>query len=215
MNIKETYLRVIGHITLLIFVIRYRGPRQFISLLFHRISRLLTISIDFRSIHKKKKETKISTRNFIQKKTIYFPSLFPILIYSPEIVTKNQTNFTYRKETEYHQIMLKRKFPRLKHIEIPPSHTFEQRMVEGERRRKKERRVVQSRYRVDDLKMKSIRIPRNRDGRDLVTPFEPAFDHVAVRNGARVVPRRGSFVLVSTVFASATSRESRYHGREV
>lgn len=112
MNIKETYLRVIGHNTLLIFVIRYRGPRQFISLLFHRISRLLTISIDFRSIHKKKKETKISTRNFIQKKTIYFPSLFPILIYSPEIVTKNQTNFTYRKETEYHQIMLKRKFPR-------------------------------------------------------------------------------------------------------
>lgn len=111
--------------------------------------------------------------------------------------------------------MLKRKFPRLKHIEIPPSHTFEQRMVEGKRRRKKERRVVQSQYRVDDLKMKSIRIPRNRDGRDLVTPFEPAFDHVAVRNGARVVPRRGSFVLVSTVFASATSRESRYHGREV
>lgn len=214
MNIKETYLRVIGHNTLLIFVIRYRGPRQFISLLFHRISRLLTISIDFRSIHKKKKKLKFQ-REISFKKKWYFPSLFPILIYSPEIVTKNQTNFTYRKETEYHQIMLKRKFPRLKHIEIPPSHTFEQRMVEGKRRRKKERRVVQSQYRVDDLKMKSIRIPRNRDGRDLVTPFEPAFDHVAVRNGARVVPRRGSFVLVSTVFASATSRESRYHGREV
>lgn len=66
----------------------------------------------FSQYPQKKKETKISTRNFIQKKTIYFPSLFPILIYSPEIVTKNQTNFTYRKETEYHQIMLKRKFPR-------------------------------------------------------------------------------------------------------
>lgn len=111
MNIKETYLRVIGHNTLLIFVIRYRGPRQFISLLFHRISRLLTISIDFRSIHKKKKKLKFQ-REISFKKKWYFPSLFPILIYSPEIVTKNQTNFTYRKETEYHQIMLKRKFPR-------------------------------------------------------------------------------------------------------
>lgn len=78
----------------------------------------------------------------------------------------------------------------------------------------KETRVIQAQYRIDDLKTKSIRIPRNRDGWDLVTPFEPAFDHVAVRNGARV-SRRDSFVLVSTVFASATSRESRYHGREV
>lgn len=88
MNIKETYLRVIGHNTLLIFVIRYRGPRQFISLLFHRISRLLTISIDFRSIHKKKKKLKFQ-REISFKKKWYFPSLFPILIRSPEIVTKN------------------------------------------------------------------------------------------------------------------------------
>lgn len=88
MNIKETYLRVIGHNTLLIFVIRYRGPRQFISLLFHRISRLLTISIDFRSIHKKKKKLKFQ-REISFKKKWYFPSLFPILIYSLEIVTKN------------------------------------------------------------------------------------------------------------------------------
>lgn len=68
MNIKETYLRVIGHNTLLIFVIRYRGPRQFISLLFHRISRLLTISIDFRSIHEKKKKLKFQNEKFHSKK---------------------------------------------------------------------------------------------------------------------------------------------------
>lgn len=80
------------------------------------------------------------------------------------------------------------------------------------KRKEKETRVIQTP--ISNLKMKSIRIPRNRDGWDLVTPFEPAFDHVAVRNGARV-SRRDSFVLVSTVFASATSRESRYHGREV
>lgn len=152
-------------------------------------------------------------RNFIQKKMIFPISLSYLNSFSRNS-DKKLNKFYLSKRNRISSNYVKTKIPQ-KYIEIPPSHTFEQRMVEGERRRKKERRVVQSQYRVDDLKMKSIRIPRNRDGRDLVTPFEPAFDHVAVRNGARVVPRRGSFVLVSTVFASATSRESRYHGREV